>query len=345
MKLTLEDIGKLAGVSRSTVSRVINDQTSVSPEVRERVHEVIERTGFIPNVAARSLASHRTGVIGLIIPSQVHNLFEDPYFGRLIIGVSRASNRTGATLSLFVFETPEQEEDLYPRVVARGFVDGVILTASRMGDPLLANLVGGDLPFVMIGRPDRTGDISYVDADNVGGARQAGMHLCNCGHRRIAFVGAPASTTAGIDRLNGFREGLAACGVPFDPDLHVDGDFSEDSGYQAMRRLIPNRPDAVFVASDTMAVGALRALREAGIGVPDDIALVGFDGLPSGERSVPALTTVRQPISASGERAVELLLDLVRGTVSEPTAVVLPTELVVRDSCAGNRVMAAGEAR
>jgi LacI family transcriptional regulator len=331
-KLTLEDIGRLAGVSRSTVSRVINHQ-SVSPDARRRVEDAIRRTGFSPNVAARSLASRRTGVIGIVVPSRVHALFEDPYFGRLIRGMSRASNEAGTTLSLFLFETEEEEAGLYPRVVGAGLVDGVIVTASRMGDPLVERLVDGDLPFVMVGRPDRDEAISYVDADNVGGARHAAAHLCHLGYRRIGYLGAPLNTTAGVDRLQGFLEGLAVCGASFDPTLRADGDFSESSGYHAMARLIPQRPDAVFVASDTMAVGALRALREAELRVPDDVAVVSFDGLPPSERTLPPLTTVRQPTVDAGERAVRLLLDLIGGTALGPRAEILPTELVVRDSC------------
>ena len=344
MKLTLEDIGRLAGVSRSTVSRVINDQSSVSADVRERVQEVIRRTGFIPNVAARSLATHRTGVLGLVIPSRVHSIFEDPYFGMLIKSISRATNATRLTLALFLFETEEEETEVYPRALAGGLVDGVILTASRMGDPLLARLVEGGLPFVMIGRPDREDKISYVDVDNVGGARAAAVHLCNLGHRRVAYLGAPTTTTSGVDRLRGFSEGLATCGIPMDPDLRVDGDYSEQSGYEAMGKLIPERPDAVFVASDTMALGALRALRESGVSVPQDIAVVGFDGLPASERSVPSLTTIRQSVTGTGSAAVHLVLDLVSGRERGPVAQVLPTELVVRESCGAERSAVGTEA-
>ncbi len=336
VRLTLEDIGRLAGVSRSTVSRVVNNQ-SVSPEVRERVEEVIRLTGFTPNVAARSLASQRTGIIGVIIPNRVHTLFEDPYFGQLIRGMSRASNQAGRVLSLFLFETDEEEASLYRRVASAGLVDGVILTASRVGDPLLGQLVEGGLPFVMIGRPDRDDPISYVNSDNVGGARAAAVHLCQLGYRRIAYLGAPTNTTAGADRLTGFLEGLALCGNPTDSLPRAEGDFTEASGYRAMQELIQDRPDAVFVASDTMALGALRALRDAGLDVPADVAVVGFDGLPPSEIAEPALTTVRQAVVESGERAVHLLLEVIAGEVGEARSEILSTELVVRESCGAAR--------
>ncbi len=332
MNLTLEDIGRLAGVSRSTVSRVINDQGSVSEDVRVRVREVIRSTGFSPNAAARSLVSNKSGVIGLVIPSRVRDLFEDPYFAKVIQGVSAASNNAGTTLSLFLFQTEAEEEHLYPRVVTSGLVDGVILTATRMGDPLLSRLASGSLPFVLIGRPETDG-LNYVDVDNYDGARQAATHLCELGRRRIGLLGAPTSTTAGLDRLSGFVDGLATCGVTLDPVLRADGDFSEESGYTAMQRLIPHLPDAVFAGSDTMAMGALRALRESGLKVPHDVALVGFDGSTAAETSIPPLTTIRQPVDATARRAVEILNSLITGDVSGPISETLSVELVVRESC------------
>lgn len=342
MSLTLEDIGRLAGVSRSTVSRVINDQTSVSPDVRQRVQAVIRRTGYSPNVAARSLVSGRSGVIGLVIPSRVHSVFEDPYFSRLIQGISAASNRGHTTLSLFLFQNEEEEIELYPRVVQAGFLDGLIITATRMADPLLARMAIGEIPIVMVGRPDAEG-ISYVNADNRGGAVRAATHLSSLGYERIGLIGAPTSTTAGLDRLNGFVEGLAMSGRALHPSLRIDGDFSEASGYEAMLRLIPQRPDAVFVASDTMAIGALRALREHGIEVPQGVALVGFDGLPSSAAANPPLTTVRQPVTETGARAVHMLNDLVNGVVAAPVVEIMPVELVVRESCGAMRAAPASE--
>jgi LacI family transcriptional regulator len=329
-QLTLEDIGRLAGVSRSTVSRVINGQPNVNPAVRERVQDVIRRTGYAPNTAARSLVSGRSGVIGLVIPSRVHSVFEDPYFPRLIQGISAASNRTGTTLSLFLFQTEEEEEELYPRVITSGYLDGLIITATRMADPLLARVGSGDLPVVIVGRPDVEG-ISYVDADNRGGGVMAADHLCGLGYERIGLLGAPTSTTAGVDRTSGFVEGLARWGRTLDPHLRVDGDFTEVGGYQAMQRLIERRPEAVFVASDTMAHGALRAIRDAGLDVPGDMAIVSFDGFPQSEKSLPPLTTVHQPVTQAGMEAVHLLSQLLEGT-EPPLVRILPVDLVVRES-------------
>jgi LacI family transcriptional regulator len=333
--LTLEDIGRLAGVSRSTVSRVVNDSTNVRPDVRQRVLEVIAKTGYTPNAAARSLVSGRTGLVGLVIPSRVHSLFKDPYFGRLIQGISAACNRSGASLTLFLLQNESEEEELFPKVANPGFLDGLILTATRMRDPLLSKMAVGELPIVVVGRPDIAG-VSYVDVDNVGGGRMIAKHLCSKGSRRVGLVGAPTDTTAGLDRLTGFVEGLAECGVALDPQLRADGDFSEMSGYQAMQRIIPHRPEAVFAASDTMAIGALRALREHGLAVPSDVALAGFDGSSASETTDPPLTTVLQDVHGTGERAVGALNSLIDGRSSAPVIDIQDVHVIARASTGGN---------
>jgi len=327
----------MAGVSRSTVSRVVNGESSVSPEVRARVEAVIRETGYTPNAAARSLVSNRTGVIGLVIPSRVHSVFEDPYFARLIQGITFGSNRAGVTLSLFLAQDAEEERELYPRVVESGFIDGVIVTATRMGDPLVERIAAREIPLVMVGRPDLD-DVSYVDVDNRDGARQAARHLVGIGASRIGVIGAPTNTTAGVDRLEGFLAGLEDLGHRFGPDLLFEGDFSEESGYRAMQDLIDLGVDAVFASSDTMALGALRAAHERGVVVPDRIALMGFDGFGGSQNSVPPLTTIEQPVAHTAARAVELLLGFVAGELSSPTSVVLPVELVERASTDRSRV-------
>jgi DNA-binding LacI/PurR family transcriptional regulator len=335
MRLKLEDIGRMAGVSRSTVSRVVNGERSVRPEVRKRVEDVIRETGYTPNAAARSLVSNRTGVIGLVIPSRVHGLFEDPYFARLIQGITLGSHQAGVILSLFLFQSEEEERELYPRVVESGFLDGVIISATRMGDPLAARMSDSGLPLVMVGRPDLE-RVSYVDVDNRAGGALAARHLIETGAERIGIIGAPTNTTAGLDRLEGFVEGLVQCERELDPDRRVDGDFSEAGGHAAMQTLIERDVDAVFAASDTMAMGALRALRERDLDVPGDVAIVGFDGFRASETSEPPLTTIRQPVADTAARAVELLLGLVAGDVSAPASSVLPVELVVRCTTAAS---------
>ncbi len=333
-KLTLEQIADLAGVSRSTVSRVINDHPSVKPEVRERVQEVIAETGYHPDPAARSLASRRSGIIGLVIPRAVHSLFTDPYYPRLMQGITQACNVNDYTLSLFLFHTEDDERKLYPRVLRNQLVDGVIVTGSQINDPLIPKLLDNQVPFVMVGRPnDLLDDVSFVDADNVVGAYTATGHLIRSGRERIATITGPLNTTVGLDRRQGYLDALNDRGRSIDEALIVEGDFTVAGGYTATQRLILHQPDAIFVASDTMSFGALRALRDGALSVPDDVAVVGFDDLPTAGLSDPPLTTIRQPIRRVGAQVVETLIDILTNGPEPPRRIVLSTELVIRSSC------------
>ncbi|MDH3302315.1 MAG: LacI family transcriptional regulator [Acidimicrobiia bacterium] len=334
-RVNLEEIGRMAGVSRSTVSRVVNGSPNVSPDVRARVEAVIAETGYQPHAAARSLASNRTGVFGLVIPSAAEALFDDPYFGRLILGITSATNSMGTTLALFLFDQESDENSIIPRVVNPGLVDGVIVTATQMGDPLIDHLQRVEMPFVVVGRPDNGRSMFSVDADNRGGARLAARHLVGLGYRRIGLISPPSNTTAGLDRRNGFLEGLADSGASSGGFIS-EGNWTEESGRLAMETLLASttsRPDAVFVGSDRMAVGALRAIREAGLSCPSDVAVVSFDGILPPDRTMPRLTSVTQPVAEVGERAARLLASIVDGTVTTPEHVVFSTHLVIRESC------------
>jgi LacI family transcriptional regulator len=329
-KLTILDVARLAGVSRSTVSRVMNGKDDVRTEVRARVLQVIDETGFRPSATARSLVSRRTGVLGLVIPWRVSQLLEDPYFVGLIRGVSRASNAAGTTLSLFLFETEDEERELYRRVVAPRLVDGLVLVALRKDDPLLDEVANSGLPVVSLGRVMHRDDVSWVDVENFDGSRRAVQHLVGLGHTRIAAIAPPQQMIAGIDRYDGFTEGMREAGL--EPELVEFADWSGDGGYAAMRKLLHHRPTAVFVASDTMAMGALRAITDSGLSVPDDLAVVGFDGLPASETSSPPLTTLRQPIPQIGETLIKILLDQIDTETREPVRKLIPTELIIRES-------------
>jgi DNA-binding LacI/PurR family transcriptional regulator len=333
-KLTILDVARLAGVSRSTVSRVMNGRDDVGTVVRARVLQVIDETGFRPSATARSLVSRRTGVLGLAIPWRVSELLEDPYFVGLIRGISRASNAAGTTLSFFLFETEEEERDLHRRVVAPGLVDGLMLAALRKDDPLLDEVADSGLPMVSLGRVMHRDDVSWVDVDNLDGSRRAVQHLVSLGHTAIASIAAPQHLVCGVDRYDGFVEGMREAGL--DPALVEFADWSGDGGYAAMLKLLPHRPTAVYVASDTMAMGALRAIDDSGLSVPADLAIVSFDGLPAAERSSPPLTTLRQPIPQIGETLIQILLDQIDTGTSEPVRKLIPTELIVRESSAGH---------
>lgn len=335
MPLTLEEVGKLAGVSRSTVSRVINDRPSVRAQVRERVWRVIEETGYQPHAAARSLATRRTSMVGVIIPEAVTTLFTDPFFPHLLYGITRTCNSERYYLLLSLFDNPTGPEEMYQRVVRSGHVDGVIVASTHVTDPLVAKLLRDGVPFVSVGRhPDER--VSYVDVDNVAGARMAVEHLIRHGHTRIATITGPQNMVHGEDRLAGYRQALEAHHLSVDEQLVAEGDYTEASGSVATQRLLSASPTAVFAASDAMAVGALKVLREAGLRVPEDVALVSFDDVPVAAAVEPALTTVRQPIERLGSMAADLLLRLLENLPDVPSRaqrIVLPADLVVRDSC------------
>ena len=336
-KLTIREIAELAGVSRSTVSRVLNDHSNVSAEARHQVLQVIAETGFYPHPIARSLSSQRSGIFGLVIPLTIRSLFEDPFFPRFIQGISQGCNTHDYTLSLFLFHSQEEEAKLYPRIARRQLLDGVIVTASQSENPLILQLLASQVPFVMHGRHEHS-RVSFVEVDNVNGATMAVTHLIRLGRRRIATITGPSGSYAAEDREQGYVNALRDRGVLVDESLIARGDFTEISGYEAMQRLLPHKPDAVFVASDTMALGTLRALREAGISVPEDIALVGFDDLPHAATADPPLTTVRQPIRRAGTLAVETLIDIVHNGPEPTRRIIMPTELVVRASCGAGQI-------
>jgi LacI family transcriptional regulator len=334
-KLTIRQIAKLAGVSRSTASRVLNDHPNVSPEMRERVKKVIAETGYRPDPIARSLSNRRSKIIGLVIPLPISSLLEDPFFPRLMQGISQGCNAHGYTLALFLFHSEEEERELHHRISGNRLLDGVIVTATLTGDPLIPQLIADQTPFVIHGRHEDS-RVSFVDVDNETGAYTAVTHLVRLGRRRIALVsGTPGNLAAG-DRQRGYRKALEERRVPVDESLIIHGDFTETSGYEAMQRLLRHEPDAVFVASDTMALGALRALREADKRVPDEVAVVGFDSLPQAATADPPLTTVRQPIQRAGALAVEMLIDILENGGEPPRRIILPTELVIRASCGSN---------
>jgi LacI family transcriptional regulator len=335
--LTLEDVAKEAGVSRSTVSRVVNAHPNVSDDVRQRVLQVIQNTGYHPHAAARTLASQRSWMIGLVLPRSVSTVFTDPYFPHLTQGVAQACNQHNYTLGLFLIGTREDEEEIIPRVSRRGFLDGMLVQTGQIGEQLIDRLLESHVPVVCIGRPFQADGLSYIDVDNVNAARTAVSHLIRLGYQRIATITGPANNTTGIDRKEGYRRALIERGRSVDEALIAEGDFSEASGYYAMQRLLPAKPDAVFAASDIMAIGAMRAVREAGLGIPEDVAFVGFDDLPLASVSRPALTTVRQPVNQFGSSAVEILIDLIDNGISPARRVIMVTELVVRGSCGAAR--------
>ncbi len=335
--MTLEEIARLAGVSRSTVSRVVNGDRRVSDAARARVQEVIQRTNFHPNAAARSLASRRTRVLGLLITKAVGGLFIDPFYPILIQGAADGCNAAGYTLTLLMdtSEDGSAVEQLYQRVIRGRHVDGIILACHAVDDPIVQMLADDRIPFVLVGRHPGAA-VSFVDIDSRGAAQEAVAHLLGHGCRRVAMICGPPNLIATIDRHAGYVHALQEAAIPPDPSRVVFADFTRLGGYNAMQALLRNRanlPDAVFAASDAMAIGAIAAIQEAGWRVPEEIAVMGFDGLAEGASLQPPLSTVEQPVADLGREAVRMLLTSIEQPDHAPDHAFLPTRLTVRRSC------------
>ncbi len=336
--LNLEDIALKAGVSRSTVSRVINDEPYVSAATRARVQAVIDKEGFVPNLAARMLVTQRTHVLGIVIPHSLLTTFQDAYYyPTLLSGVSEMTLDRGFASLLWWGQSPQEEERFYQRILQQNqLVDGLIIASATADDPLITRLVQIGTHFVMVERPSRANPrVSYVSIDNVGAARMAVAHLISSGRRRVGTITGALDNVDGIDRLTGYRQALDDADLLRDSALVAQGWFTRESGYIGARSLIAAKVDAIFAANDVTALGALDALKDAGLRVPDDVAVVGFDDLPTAVQAVPALTSVRQPIHQKGALATSLLIDLIEGAVQEPRQILLPTQLIVRQSSGG----------
>jgi DNA-binding LacI/PurR family transcriptional regulator len=329
---TLEQVAALAGVSRATVSRVVNGSPRVSPQARDQVQRAVAKLGYVPNRAARSLVTRRTDSVALVVAEPESRFFSEPFFAGVVRGVSAALAETDVQLVLLMAQDAAHRGRL-ERYVTGGHVDGVLLASLHGDDPLPRTLQRAGVPTVLVGRPAGEAPDSYVEADNRGGAREAVAHLVARGHGHIATITGPMDMAVGQDRLDGYHDGLRAAGLPEDPRLVEGGDFTEESGAAAMRRLLEREPglDAVFAASDLMAAGALRTLKAAGRRVPGDVAVAGFEDSMIARYAEPQLTTVSQPVEEMGRQATRLLLAKVAGEAAG-MSVILETELVVRAS-------------
>ena len=330
--VTLADVGKLAGVSPSTVSRVLSNRTPVSPEVRETVERAIVRLGYVPNRAARNLVTRRTNSFGIVISEPVSQWGSDPFVAPLLFGIAEGLSETEIQLILIMAST-QRDEERVQRYVQKGHVDGVILVGSHGGDPVLEQLVKCGVPMVFSGRPAVEVDVDYVDADHRSGARMAVSHLIAGGRRRIATIHGTLDMPSSRDKLDGYRDALVAGGLTPDPTLEVAGNYNPTPAGEAMRNLLEHHPDidGVFAASDIMAAAAVGIIKEAGLRIPEDIAVVGYDGTPVAKTTCPALTTIRQPIEAMGRAMAQLLLRRVEHPEEPTSHIIFTTELIVRD--------------
>ena len=329
LRPTLADVAALAGVSSATASRVLNGNAKVSAPARAGVQDAVSRLSYVRRRARPSADREVSSIAALVCEDSVR-LFADSFFSRLLLGAGQGLPADEIQLVLLVVRGTEDHPSV-ERYLARGLADGVLLISAHGRDPLGLSLPVLGVPTVLAGRPMFPADLPYVDADNRGGAREAVRHLLRSGRRVVTSIAGPPDMAVGVDRRDGYRDAIAEANAT---GTVVYGDFSQSSGEHAMTRLLERQPDldAVFAASDLMALGAIRALRRAGRRVPDDVAVIGFDDSPPAQHTDPRLTTVRQPVEEMGAEMARQLTRRIAGDPSVRQHTVFPTELVIRDS-------------
>ncbi|MGC9356890.1 MAG: LacI family DNA-binding transcriptional regulator [Anaerolineae bacterium] len=333
MPTTLQDIADRLNVSIATVSRALRDAPGVSVATRKQVLQVAEEMGYRPNVLARRLQKQRTETIGFIIPT-FGPRFSDPFFSELLTGIGNEAAEHEYDLLVSTRAPGPEELRGYERMVRERRVDGLLVVRTRLDDPRIAYLVEHKFPFVAYGRADLDFEFPYVDVDGRHGMRELTLHLLEGGHRRIGYVSAPWKLMFAHYRYGGYLEALEARGVSQDESLVVTGGMTEASGYEAGRILLSQveLPTAIIACNDLMAIGVMRAVREAGMEVGSDVAVAGFDDIPLAKMTHPSLTTVRQPIYQIGRQICAMLLTLLAGDSLDQAHRLLQPELIVRQS-------------
>ena len=330
-RATVHEVATEAGVSRGTVSRVLNGERYVSAEARSAIEAAIAKTGYVPNLAARNLVMQRSQAIAFLV-HEPHSMFvEDPNIGDILLGANRALSTAGYLMTTLVIDSADDTERI-GRYLSGGVVDGIIVVSARQHDPLTAIIRRLGLPAAFVGHPPDIDDIPFVGIDNRKAAESITRRLLETGRRRVGMVAAALDRDSGADRLAGFT---AATGDAFDPALVSSVDlYSYSEGVRGMRELLQREPaiDGVFAASDSLAAGAMDVLREAGYRVPVDVGVVGFDNSVWAQRCEPALSTVDQPAAGLGERAAQSILAQLAGEAPQLGGIYLDTPIVWRDS-------------
>ena len=332
MPLTLEDIATLSGYSRSTVSRVLNKENGVSDKARIAIQKIIQEKEYQPNLAARGLASGKSRIFGLVISHGINDLFSDSFYSLLMQGVTKACAERDYSVMLWLSRMLSKEE-LISKITNNSMLDGLIISSIEYQDPMIDDILESKVPFVMVGQNSSNKSIHYVDTNNASSAFEAVNHFIQLGYRKIATITGPTNKIAGRDRLKGYQMALIENDIEIDHDLIQLGYFTDLGGYSAMQKLLKYQPEAVFVASDTMAFGAIRAIKDAGLKIPEDIALIGFDNIPTASEMSPPITTINQDIPKMGEVAVNMLIELINEKNKEIENIILPAELIIRESC------------
>ncbi len=331
MKVTLKTIAQEAGLSITTVSRALAGYDDVNEDTRRRIVAIAERLGYQPNLAARHLRSKQTHTIGMVIP--LTSYFSDPFFMELLSGVGRQAAEYGYDLLLSAQQPGEEELSAYRRMVASSRIDGVVLARVLVDDPRIAFLKEVRHPFVAFGRSNAN-DYPYIDVDGATGVYRLVGHLIERGHRRIAMILSPRKLAFTATRFEGYQRALHEAGLPIAQQYIVESDLTQEGGCTVAQRLLDlaSPPTAIVACNDAMAIGAMQAIRACGLTVGRDIAVAGFDDIPTAAFTDPPLTTVRQPIYDIGRRALDMLICAIRRQPLDEAHVLLVPELIVRQS-------------
>ena len=331
MPPTIKDIAREAGVSIATVSRTLNEEDGVGPVTRDRILAISRSLHYFPNLQARSLVAKKPHALGIVIPRTSEYAFSNPYYAEILKGIEKRTRESGQYL-VFSFSG----EESYARMVQHRLASGIIVLANRMDDPWVEEAWRMKIPLVLIPGTPHNPSIPSIDVDNRDGAIQAVDHLAGLGHRRIAFLNGPANSKYSSERLAGYRKGLKRNHLPFQKELVLESDFTQQGGYDGTKKFLSLRPPitAILVINDFSAMGALWAAKEMDRTVPQDISIVGFGDVPLSSMTDPPLTTIREPFQEMGWEAARMLLKIVQGKRLSPRNQVLPVALVVRKSTA-----------
>lgn len=332
-RVTIDDVANASGVSSATVSRVLSGYEFVKETTRDRVMEAVEQLGYIANSPARNLASGHSQVIGLLVPN-----LDNGYVGTITQGIDKVLTRSNYDVVLYTSHRRPDKESFYVNAIANGMTEGLLLIAPLVPTAYLDAVRKQNIPYVLIDQADCTEKSNIVEATNWQGAYDATRYLKRLGHTRIAFVTGRLAVRSAVDRLEGYKAALADCAIPFREELVLEGDFQQQTSYEATRNLLQSvdpPPTAIFASNDLSAFGVMDAAREHGFQIPDDISIIGFDDVPQASFVYPKLTTVRQPLEQMGQVAAQMLLEQIEDPSRPPQRVELATQLVIRDSCAG----------
>ena len=338
MGLTLEDIAREANVSPSTVSRVISNHPNISAATRKKVLKIMEKMNFQPNIVARSLASNSTKTIGVVLASRTEGALRKavqyPLFSDMLGGLSLAAYKNGYNILMSSLNKMDDDKQKIREMAKGGMTDGIIYFFSRVNDPIIEELKSLNSPFVVVGRPMNENEVNWVDNDNFSLSYKVTELLIKRGYKKIAFIGASPSFVITVDRLEGYKKALMDYSIPVEEDLIVKGRFMTDNGYELMKGIFDKGilPTGVVAQDDLIAFGVMKQIKERGLSVPEDIAVVGFNNVPMSEFSTPSLTSVETNAFDVGAKACEMLLSCIKSSSNGFARTIVPSELIIRGS-------------